>query len=89
MVLTEFGAGRTPLMELVNGQLKSAGVAPILFDGGEPEPSVAAAQRAIDVAKSEQPDAIIGLGGGSSIDLAKMTAVVARFGGQPKLLWIR
>lgn len=84
MVLTDPVLAKLPLMGLVNEQLKSAGVAPILFDGGEPEPSVAAAVRAIDVAKSEQPDAIIGLGGGSNIDLAKMTAVVARFGGAPK-----
>ena len=84
MVLTDPVLARLPLTETVNDQLKQAGVALILFDGGEPEPSVAAAQRTIDVARNEQPDAIIGLGGGSNIDLAKMTAVVARFGGQPK-----
>lgn len=84
MVLTDPVLARLPLLGLVNDQLKREGVAPVLFDGGEPEPSVTAAQRAIDIAMREQPDAIIGLGGGSNIDLAKMTAVVARHGGVPR-----
>lgn len=72
------------MMGAVNEALRSAGAACELFDGGEPEPSIHVAQRAIEAARSTQPDAIIGLGGGSNIDVAKMTCVVARHGGVPR-----
>ena len=84
LVMTDPVIARLPMCEWVDAELRRAGAAPILFDGGEPEPSVAAAQRGIDAARQCQPDAIIGLGGGSNIDLAKMTAVVARHGGTPQ-----
>ncbi len=84
LVLTDPVIARLPMLESVHEQLRRAGAEPILFDGGEPEPSVSAAQRGIDAARECQPDAIIGLGGGSNIDLAKMTAVVARHGGTPQ-----
>ena len=84
LLMTDPVIARLPMTEAVSEQLRRAGAEPILFDGGEPEPSVAAAQRGIDAARACQPDAIIGLGGGSNIDLAKMTAVVARHGGTPR-----
>ena len=82
--MTDPVISRLPMWEMVRDQLRRAGSDVALFDGGEPEPSIATAQRGIDAARSCQPDAIIGLGGGSNIDLAKMTAVVARHGGTPQ-----
>ena len=84
LVMTDPVIARLSIWEAVQDQLRRAGTDPILFDGGEPEPSIAAAQRGIDAARQYLPDAIIGLGGGSNIDLAKMTAVVARHGGSPQ-----
>ena len=84
LVMTDPVLAKLPPLASVNEQLRAAGADSILFEGGEPEPSIAAAQRGIDAARSCQPDAIIGLGGGSNIDLAKMTAVVARHGGSPQ-----
>lgn len=84
LVMTDPVIAQLPMMEWVREQLRRVGTDVALFDGGEPEPSVAAAQRGIDAARECQPDAIIGLGGGSNIDLAKMTAVVARHGGTPR-----
>ena len=84
LILTDPVIARLPMTEAVSESLRRTGAEPILFEGGEPEPSVAAAQRAIEAARACQPDAIIGLGGGSNIDLAKMTAVVARHGGTPQ-----
>lgn len=55
-----------------------------LFVEGEPEPSIATALRAIDCARQFRPDAIVGLGGGSNMDLAKITANVCTHGGQPQ-----
>ena len=83
LIITDPVIAKLPMTAAVTDLLRRAGVDPVLFAGGEPEPSVAAAQRGIEAARDCQPTAILGLGGGSNIDLAKMTAVVARHGGTP------
>jgi alcohol dehydrogenase len=55
-----------------------------IFSGGEPEPSLRAADAAILKARAFKPDAILGLGGGSNMDLAKITATVLAHGGSPR-----
>ncbi len=84
LVITDPVIAKLPMQAAVDEALRSAGAERMLFDQGEAEPSVAVAQAAIDAARACQPDAIIGLGGGSNIDVAKMTCVVARHGGTPK-----
>jgi alcohol dehydrogenase class IV len=54
-----------------------------VFDGGEPEPRIQAAEACIDMANTLQPNVIVGLGGGSNIDVAKITATVLKWGGTP------
>ena len=53
-------------------------------DGGEPEPSLRAADACIEAARRFGPDALVGLGGGSNMDLAKITATVLAHGGGPR-----
>jgi alcohol dehydrogenase class IV len=55
-----------------------------VFDGGEPEPSLEMIHRCIEAAKTFRPDTIIGLGGGSNMDAAKLAAVVLGHGGDPR-----
>ncbi|HUE71643.1 MAG TPA: iron-containing alcohol dehydrogenase [Pirellulaceae bacterium] len=55
-----------------------------IFAGGEPEPSVDLAVQAAEVAKAFRPDCILGLGGGSNMDLAKIVAVLVTHGGRPE-----
>lgn len=69
------------LVEMVHIPLSESGVVVEVFSGGEPEPSLHAARKAIAVGKDFRPDAVLGLGGGSNIDLAKITAVVLTHGG--------
>ena len=64
--------------------LKEADVTFDVFDGGEPEPRVKVAQACIGVARATRPDIIVGLGGGSNIDVAKATATVLKWGGSPE-----
>lgn len=54
-----------------------------LFTGGEPEPSLEVADRAIASAREFRPDAILALGGGSNMDLSKIVANVLTHGGHP------
>ncbi len=52
-----------------------------VFAGGEPEPSLHAAEACVAHAGRFSPDGLIGLGGGSNMDLAKMAAAILAHGG--------
>jgi len=64
--------------------LRAAGMTVEVFDGGEAEPSINVALAAIEQAREFEPDAILGLGGGSNMDLSKITATVLGHGGTPR-----
>ena len=64
--------------------LRAAGMTVEVFDGGEAEPSINVALTAIEQAREFKPDAILGLGGGSNMDLSKITATVLGHGGTPR-----
>ncbi|MCI0460307.1 MAG: iron-containing alcohol dehydrogenase, partial [Gemmataceae bacterium] len=72
------------LTESVRAPLVAAGVTVETFDGGEPEPSMRAAESCLALARTFRPDALVGLGGGSNMDLAKITATVLTHGGTPR-----
>ncbi|MCR9119259.1 MAG: iron-containing alcohol dehydrogenase [bacterium] len=64
--------------------LEAAGVAYDVFSEGEAEPSIRVAEAAIELAKDRGADLIIGIGGGSNMDLAKIVAAVVAHGGHPR-----
>lgn len=69
------------LAERVQEALKKTGLDVTTFDGGEPEPSMRAAEECLAMARDCKPEVLVGLGGGSNMDLAKATAVVLAHGG--------
>jgi alcohol dehydrogenase class IV len=71
------------LVERVSAPLRAAGIELAIFDEGEPEPSVAIAVRGGEAARQFRPDAVVGLGGGSNMDVAKIVAILATHGGEP------
>jgi alcohol dehydrogenase class IV len=83
LIVTDPILVKAGLVEPVHVPLSEAGVAVEVFSGGEPEPSTRAADAAVAMGRDFRPDAVLGLGGGSNMDLAKITAVVLRHGGQP------
>ncbi len=71
------------LVECVLAPLRAAGIETALFDEGEPEPSIDVAVRAAEAAARRSPDCVLGLGGGSNMDLAKIVAILLAHGGSP------
>ncbi len=71
------------ILAQVRAPLVDAGLDVDVFDGGEPEPSVESALRTLERARRYHPDVIVGLGGGSNMDLAKVTAAAFSHGGSP------
>lgn len=63
--------------------LQATNIAFEIFAEGKPEPDVALAARAYACARTFQPEAILGLGGGSNMDLAKFTGLLLTHGGAP------
>ncbi|MGI9862456.1 hydroxyacid-oxoacid transhydrogenase [Moorella naiadis] len=55
----------------------------VFWDNGIPEPTTKTALAAAAEVKAHGCDATIGLGGGSSIDVAKAAAILTTFGGNP------
>ncbi len=84
LVVTDPILLKAGLLEPVHGSLSEAGVAVEVFSGGEPEPSLGVARACVAAARECRPDALVALGGGSNMDLAKVTAVVYTHGGSPR-----
>ena len=83
-VVTDRVLAQNGILDTVRLPLTHAGIAVEVFDGGEPEPSVDLAQKVLEHAREYQPDVIIGLGGGSNMDLAKVAAAALSHGGSPR-----
>jgi len=68
------------IREVVDGEL-------LVFDQVQPEPPYQLADRCAEWLKENRCDLVIGLGGGSSIDTAKMSAVLVGNGGSVTDYW--
>ena len=66
---------QTDSVESALRSLSGAGVAVEVFSDVEHDPLVATALRCTEFARTFRPDAIVGLGGGSSLDIAKATSI--------------
>jgi alcohol dehydrogenase class IV len=61
--------------------LRRAGVTVTVFDGIEPEAPLRCIERCLEAARGHDIDLVIGIGGGSSLDVAKVAAVLLRHPG--------
>jgi len=80
-VCTDQNMVKAGIVESVVAHL-SQGIAEVkIFDGGKPEVDRRTIEWATTIARSYSPDVIIGLGGGSNLDLAKAVALLAKHPG--------
>jgi alcohol dehydrogenase class IV len=83
LIVTDAVLLKSGVVEPVHAALSEGGMAIEVFSGGEPEPSLLVANDCVAVGREFYPDAILGLGGGSNMDLAKITATILTHGGGP------
>lgn len=84
LVVTDRALIAAGLLKSVQEPLAAAGIAVDVFDGGEPEPTLDVAERCVAQGRAFKPDGLLGLGGGSNMDLAKIAAVVLTHGGDAR-----
>jgi alcohol dehydrogenase class IV len=80
-IVTDAILEKAGVVGTVAGKLRGAGVALESFHVDKPEPSVEIVRAATAKAKAFGPDAVLGLGGGSNMDTAKLVALVLAHGG--------
>jgi alcohol dehydrogenase class IV len=83
LLVTDPGLARIGLIDAPVKALEAAGVAVTVFSDVQADPPEGVVLAAAELAARFGADAVIGLGGGSSLDVAKLAALLA--GGQQKL----
>lgn len=81
LLITDEGVAKAGLSKEVNHLLKEQGLEAEVWDGVEPEPSVKSIEAGIEWAEDKGFDSFISVGGGSSIDTAKVINLISSHGG--------
>lgn len=76
LVVTDPGIRSAGVLEQVTGVLDRAKVDYKVFAEVEPDPKIEVAVAAAEAARAFGPDVIVGLGGGSSLDISKVASVM-------------
>jgi alcohol dehydrogenase class IV len=72
LIITDENLVKLGFLDKIARELKMAGIEYKVFDKVEPDPSIETVKKGAQLALDYQPDWLIGLGGGSSMDAAKM-----------------
>ncbi len=78
LIVTDKGLIDAGVIAPILEAMRADGVEPILFSDVLADPPEVSVDAAVDFARGQAVDAVIGLGGGSSMDTAKLVAVLAR-----------
>src|SRR5699024_8413424 len=75
LIITDKGLVKAGVLDNVLSKLNSEGLEFYVFDETNPEPTISNFQEALEQNRNKDIDLIIGLGGGSAIDLGKAVAL--------------
>jgi len=84
LLVTDPLLARVGLGERLRSAIEKRNIKVAVFEGGEPEPSIRVALACEEAASRAHPDLLVGLGGGSNMDLAKIVAVLLTHRGHPR-----
>lgn len=76
LVITDQGIVKSGVLEMVTNHLDKNSISYIVFDQVKPNPTVSIVKKGVDLAKNENVDVIVAVGGGSSIDTAKAIGII-------------
>ena len=82
IIVTDPNMIKAGLVNTLTTALTEAQLKVHVYEGCKPEPSTVLIDEAVAQARSYAPDIVIGLGGGSNLDVAKGVAAVLTHGGQ-------
>lgn len=77
LIVTDKGVIAAGLMKPIEDSLNAARIKYGVFDGVEPDPRYEIVADCVDLVKKEQAKLLIGLGGGSPMDITKTAAIMA------------
>ena len=77
LIVLDRNLAETGFREKVAGILAKAGIGYVIYDKTEPEPPLELADEGTKLALKKKCDGVIGIGGGSAMDIAKAIAVLA------------
>ena len=86
LIVTDRFMATGGVLDRVRETLDADGITTRVFADAVPDPTVASVAAALEVLRGGDHDCVIGLGGGSPIDTAKMVAVLARHDATPQAL---
>ena len=78
MLVTDRGMAATGIVDQVVRVLRDSGVDPLIFDGVEPNPTIAQVEAGLEAGAGREIRVIVSVGGGSAHDCAKVIALVQR-----------
>ena len=81
MICTDKNMVKSGIAERVESLLKEGDAEVLVYPEGRPEVDLATIDASAEVARQFKPDVMIGLGGGSNMDLGKCTAILLKYGG--------
>ncbi|HEX5276734.1 MAG TPA: iron-containing alcohol dehydrogenase [Fluviicoccus sp.] len=84
LIVTDAVLHKLGVIDPVTARLKEYGVETAIFTGVTPDPTVSVVEKGLSMLRSERCDAVLALGGGSSIDAAKVMALAAGNSKQPR-----
>lgn len=76
VVFSDEGIKATGLLDILTGQLDETGIQYHVFTDCKPEPTYGQVEAVVDMVQGQECDLIIGLGGGSVMDAAKLASVL-------------
>src|SRR5436190_18278003 len=82
VVVTDKGLAALPLITELRGDLAAAGLDVAVFGGVFGNPTASQAMAGADAYRAHGADAVVGIGGGAALDVAKIVGVIATAGGE-------
>jgi alcohol dehydrogenase class IV len=81
MVCTDRNIIKSGIADRVEALLKEGGCEVLIFPEGRPEVDLKTIEASAEAARQFNPDVVIGVGGGSNMDLGKCTAILLKYPG--------